>query len=141
MALAPLLGGRLRRRLLASQLVIDESVAVATAQPDPAATRRAFWITGLAVFVPWNAGTVAGWALTGAIDVAATGLDAAVPGAFVALLAPRMTTPAARASVFAGAAIALALTPVAPAGAPILLAAAGAGAGLLVDARARAAAR
>lgn len=136
-ALAPLLGGRLGRRLLASQLVIDECVAVATAQPDPAAARRAFWITGAAVFVPWNAGTVAGWGLTGAIDVRATGLDAAVPGAFVALLAPRMTSAAARASALGGAVIALALTPVAPPGVPILLAAAGAGAGLAVDARRR----
>ncbi len=134
-ALAPLLGGRLRRRLVAAQLVIDESVAVATAQPDPATARRAFWITGAAVFVPWNAGTVAGWALTGAIDVEATGLDAAVPGAFVALLAPRLTSPAARASALGGAAIALALTPVAPAGVPILLSAAGAGLGLLVGRR------
>jgi predicted branched-subunit amino acid permease len=133
-ALAPLLGGRLRRRLLACQLVIDESVAVATAQPHAAAARRAFWIAGLAVFVPWNAGTVAGWALTGSIDVAAIGLDAAVPATFVALLAPRVTTPAARASALAGAAVALALTPVAPAGVPILLAAAGAASGLLVRA-------
>ncbi|MGD9571456.1 MAG: AzlC family ABC transporter permease [Thermoleophilia bacterium] len=135
-ALAPLLGGRLGRRLLASQLVIDESVAVATAQPDPVSARRAFWITGLGVFLPWNAGTVAGWLLTDAIDVEATGLDAAIPGAFVALLAPRLTSRAAWTSALCGAGIALALTPVTAPGVPILLSAAGALAGLVVQARA-----
>ena len=137
-ALAPLLGGRLGTRLLASQLVIDESVAVATAQADARSARRAFWITGLGVFVPWNAGTVAGWALTDAIDVAATGLDAAIPGAFVALLAPRLGSAPARATALAGAAIALALTPVAAPGVPILLAALSALAGLAMEGRRRA---
>ncbi len=135
-ALAPLLGGRLGRRLLASQLVIDESVAVATAQPDAASARRAFWITGLGVFLPWNAGTIAGWLLTDAIDVEATGLDAAIPGAFVALLAPRLTSRAAWVAALGGAGIALALTPVTAPGVPILLSAAGALAGLVVQARA-----
>jgi len=140
-ALAPMLGGRLGRRLLASQLVIDESVAVATAQPDPATARRAFWLTGVAVFLPWNAGTVTGWLLTDAIDVAATGLDAAIPGAFVALLAPRLTHAPARVAALVGAGVALALTPVMPAGVPVVLAATGAAVGLWWQARtARAAA-
>ncbi|HMN99055.1 MAG TPA: AzlC family ABC transporter permease [Miltoncostaeaceae bacterium] len=127
--LAPLLRGPLWRRLLASQLIIDESAAVAAAQADPAAARRGFWTAGVAVFVLWNAGTVAGWFLTGAIDVEATGLDAAIPAAFVALLWPRLDTAPARVAAATGVAIALLATPVLPAGAPILLAALGALAG------------
>ncbi|MGE0027669.1 MAG: AzlC family ABC transporter permease [Thermoleophilia bacterium] len=127
--LAPLLRGPLWRRLLASQLIIDESAAVAAAQTDPAAARRGFWAAGLAVFVLWNAGTVAGWFLTGAIDVEATGLDAVIPAAFVALLWPRLDAAPARVAAGSGVAIALLATPVLPAGAPILLAALGALAG------------
>lgn len=127
--LAPLLRGPLWRRLLASQLIIDESAAVAAAQADPAAARRGFWTAGIAVFVLWNAGTVAGWFLTGAIDVEATGLDAAIPAAFVALLWPRLDTAPARVAAATGVAIALLAAPVLPAGAPILLAALGALAG------------
>ncbi len=127
--LAPLLPGPLRRRLLASQLIIDESTALAVAQTDPADARRGFWAAGIAVFVLWNAGTVAGWVLTGAIDVEATGLDAAIPAAFVALLWPRLDAAPARVAAATGAAIALLAAPVLPAGAPILLAALGALAG------------
>jgi predicted branched-subunit amino acid permease len=39
-----------RRRLPAAQFLIDESTAMALAQPDPADARRAFWATGLSVF-------------------------------------------------------------------------------------------
>jgi 4-azaleucine resistance transporter AzlC len=134
-ALAPILGGRLGRRLADSHLLIDESAALAAAQSDPADARRAFRTAGLAVLVLWNAGTVAGWLLTGSIDVEAIGLDVVIPAVFVALLAPRMGDGPSRVTALAGAAIALALTPVAPAGLPILLAAAGVGAGLLLARR------
>jgi 4-azaleucine resistance transporter AzlC len=127
--LAPLLSGPRWRRLLASHLIIDETAAVAAAQPDPAAARRGFWAAGVSVFVLWNAGTVAGWFLTGAIDVEATGLDAAIPAAFVALLWPRLDAAPARVAAGVGAATALLAVPLLPAGAPILLAALGALAG------------
>lgn len=138
--LAPLLRGPLGRRLLASHLVIDESTALATAQPDPASARRGFWAAGIAVFVLWNAGTIAGWFLTGAIDVEATGLDAAIPAAFVALVWPRLDRPSARLAAVVGAAVALLAAPVLPAGAPVLLAGLGAVAGWIWERRAGAAA-
>jgi 4-azaleucine resistance transporter AzlC len=137
-ALAPLLPRGLGRRLAASQFIIDQSAAVALGQPTPARARRAFWLTGLWVMVLWLAGTAAGWALTEAIDIRAIGLDAAIPAVFVALLVPRMRRPAEAATALCGAAIALALTPVAPAGVPILAASAGVLAGLAL-ARGRAA--
>src|SRR6185503_12462753 len=87
LSLAPVLRGRLRERALAAQLVIDESTAMAQAQDDPAAARRAFLATGVSVWVCWNAGTLAGALLGGGLgDPRALGLDAMFPAAFLALL-------------------------------------------------------
>src|SRR5262245_17462336 len=60
LSLAPILVGRLRVRALAAQLVIDESTAMARAQDDPGAARRAFLATGVSVWLCWNAGTLVG---------------------------------------------------------------------------------
>ena len=89
LTMAPILERGLGRRLVASQLVIDESTAMATAQPDVPSARRAFWATGLAIYVCWNVGTLIGALGGGAIGHPETfGLDAAVPAGFLALLVP-----------------------------------------------------
>jgi branched chain amino acid efflux pump len=125
-AVAPLLPGALRARLVAAHLVIDESTAMARAQADPPRARFAFWATGASVFVCWNAATVAGALIGRAIaDPAALGLDAVFPAAFVALLAPQLRSREARRAAVAGALIAAALVPIAPPGVPVLAAAAG----------------
>lgn len=125
---APLLGARGWRRMLAAHLTIDESTAVATAQPSPAATRAGFWWTGAGVFLLWNAFTLAGALLGDALgDPRRYGLDAAAGAAFLALLWPRLSGPgtgAVRVVAVAAAATALALTPLVPAGVPVLAAAA-----------------
>ena len=131
-ALAPLLPRRLGRRLAASQLIIDQSAAAALAEPRRDRAWRAFWLTGVWVLVLWLAGTAAGWALTGAIDIEAFGVDAAIPALFLALLAPRMRRPDEAATALAGGAIALALVPVTAPGIPILAASAGVVAGVVV---------
>ncbi len=125
-ALAPTFAGRrLGRRLLAAHWVIDESTAMATAQPPGRRREAAFYATGLAVFVCWNLGTLVGAVAGGAIgDPRAFGLDAAFPAGFVALVAPHLRTARGRAAAAAGAAIALVLVPLAPAGVPIIAAAA-----------------
>jgi predicted branched-subunit amino acid permease len=126
-AVAPLLPGSRRARLLAAHLVIDESTAMARAEPDRKRARLAFWATGASVFACWNAATIAGALIGRAIaDPAALGLDAVFPAAFVALLAPQIATRRARRAALAGAAIATALVPIAPAGVPMLAAAAAA---------------
>lgn len=132
LALAPVLGGSLPRRALAAHLLIDESSAMALAERDPAAARRAFWLTGMSVFVFWNLATVFG-ALAGSLigDPEALGLDAAFPAGFLALLGPLLDSRAARLSAVCGAVIALALLPFTPAGVPIIAAAAGVLGGLL----------
>jgi predicted branched-subunit amino acid permease len=124
LTLARDLDGSLGRRLVAAQLTIDESTAMASAQDDPDARRAAFWITGCAVFVCWNLGTLIGALAGEAIDPETYGLDAAFPAGFVAMLAPHLRTPMGRAVGIVGALICLALVPFAPIGVPILCASA-----------------
>jgi 4-azaleucine resistance transporter AzlC len=112
-----------RRRLPAAQFLIDESTAMALAQPDPDAGRFAFWATGLAVFACWNAGTLIG-AIFGSVlgDPATLGLDAVFPAAFLILLTALVRPTEGRVAAAVGALIALALIPLLAAGLPIVLA-------------------
>ena len=126
LSLASLLRGSRGRRALASQLVIDESTAMARAQDDPEVARGAFWFTGLSVFFFWNLGTLAGaLAGSGLGDPARYGLDAMFPAAFLALLAPQLRQRGAPAAALAGALIAVVLIPITPAGVPVLAASLG----------------
>jgi 4-azaleucine resistance transporter AzlC len=133
LSVAPILRGRLRDRALAAQLVIDESTAMARAENDPRAARRAFLATGLSVWVFWNAGTLVGALAGGGLgDPRTLGLDAMFPAAFLALLAPQLRRPGAPVAAVAGAMIAVALVPFAPAGVPVIAALAGVVPGVLV---------
>jgi 4-azaleucine resistance transporter AzlC len=132
LSLAPILRGRLPHRALAAQLVIDETTAMARAQDDPDAARRAFFATGVSVWVCWNLGTLAGAVLGGGLgDPRALGLDAMFPAAFLALLAPQLRRPGAPAAAAAGALIAVVLLPFAPVGVPVIAALAGVVPGVL----------
>jgi predicted branched-subunit amino acid permease len=112
------------RKIPAAHLTIDESTAVAIAQPEPAAQRLGFWGTGLSVFVLWNLSTILGAILGDALgDPKQYGLDAAAPAAFCALLWPRLKSGDARAVAVVAAVIALVVAPHAPAGIPVLVAA------------------
>jgi predicted branched-subunit amino acid permease len=123
MRLAPLLQVRGVRRVLAALGTIDESTAMAIAQKAPELSRVAFWWTFAGVFTFWNLSTLLG-ALAGSIvDPASFGLDAVVPAAFLALLAPRLRNGVLeRRIALAGAAIAAALIPFTPPGVPVLAA-------------------
>ena len=131
LSLASLLRGPFPRRAVAAQLVIDETTAMARAQDDEHDARGAFWLTGAAVFVCWNAGTLAGaLAGSGLGDPAKYGLDAMFPAAFLALLAPQLRQDGAVAAALAGALIAVVLLPLTPAGVPVIAASLGVLAGL-----------
>jgi predicted branched-subunit amino acid permease len=133
LSLASLLPERLRDRALLSQLVIDETTAMARAQNEPSAARHAFLVTGVSVWLGWNAGTLAGALLGGGLaDPRALGLDAMFPAAFLALLAPQLRRPGAPTAAIVGAMIAVALVPFAPAGVPVIAAVAGVVPGVLV---------
>jgi len=111
------------RRALAAHLVIDETTAMAVTHADRVQARRAFWLTGAAVFVCWNLATLIG-AFAGDLiaDPAALGLDAAFPAAFLALLAPKLRERPVLVAAVGGAAVALLATPYLPTGLPVLLA-------------------
>ena len=122
LALAPHLEGRLATRLIAAQLIVDESTAMTAAQTDVRHKRAAFWITGCSIYLYWNTGTLIGAILGSAIDPKTYGLDAAFPAAFVAMLWPSLRE---RRSVYAamiGATVCVALIPFTPVGVPILCA-------------------
>jgi hypothetical protein len=79
------------KRILAAQITIDESTAVATLQENDADRRRGFYITGIGVYIFWNLFTFLGALGASAIgDPSVWGLDAAVPAAFCGLIWPRL---------------------------------------------------
>jgi predicted branched-subunit amino acid permease len=123
LSLAPVLTGSRVARLLQSQLVIDESTAIAQAQATPGRARTAFLFTGLSVLVCWNAGTLAGALAGGGLgDPRALGMDAMFPAAFLALLSPQLRRPGAPRAAVIGALIAAALVTITPPGLPIVAA-------------------
>jgi len=124
LAVGGILGRGLAARLFGSHLMIDESVAFAMAQRDPARSSAAFWALGTGAYVVWNLGTLVGaLAGQGIGDTDAFGLDAAFPAALLALVLPSLRgNPRIRNAALLGAAVALATTPFLPAGVPVLLA-------------------
>ncbi len=127
--LADLLRLRGPRRLLAAQLTIDESTAMATGAP-PALAGLAFWATGGAVYVLWNLATLLGALGASVVDPRALGLDAAVGAAFLGLLAPQVRDRPALRVALGGAAVAAVAVPLTPPGVPVLLAGLAVGLGL-----------
>lgn len=117
------LDGTLGRRLIAAQLTIDESTAMATSQTERRSRSTAFWITGLSVYSFWNLGTLIGAIAGSSIDPATYGLDAAFPAGFVAMVAPHFSTQNGRLAGVIGALICFVTIPFLPVGLPILCAA------------------
>jgi predicted branched-subunit amino acid permease len=125
-AMGPALGGRWWQRAAASQLMIDESTAIGSAQTGLRWQRFGYLAGGLGVFAAWNLATALGASVVaGAGEVIETaGIDATIPAAFLALLWPRLRDRRQRGVAAGGAAIALATAPVLPAGLPVIAAAA-----------------
>ena len=125
-----LTGGPLRR-FFKAQLVIDESWAIA-ARGDGEFDGNQLIGAGIVLWLAWVLGTVIGVVGGEELgDPAALGLDAAFPALFLALLVPQLRTRRAVAAALLGAAIALALVPMTPAGVPIIAAAGAALIGLV----------
>ncbi len=111
-------------RPFAAQWVIDETTAVALAQPTRRAARIGFTVTGLSLYVLWNLTTLLGALGAEALgDTDGWGLDAAGPAVFLALLAPMLKTTGERAVAGIAVVLGLGLLPVLPAGVPVLVAA------------------
>ena len=115
-------GGR-ARRLAESQLIVDESWALS------GKSGRFEWPilvgSGLFLYVLWVGSTALGTVLGDALgDPNGLGLDAAFAALFLALLAPYLRGRRVLQAAGLAAAITLVLTPVSPAGVPIVAAAA-----------------
>jgi 4-azaleucine resistance transporter AzlC len=123
LAMARRLDGSIGKKLIAAQLTIDESTAMAAAQTDPVAQRTAFWVTGCSLYVFWNLGTLLGALVGTAIDPKTFGLDAAFPAAYVAMVWPLLRQRRSLLAAALGAAICVSLIPFVPVGIPILCAA------------------
>jgi predicted branched-subunit amino acid permease len=115
-------------RVVGTHLITDESVAFALRQDGRARRRAAFWTCGIALFVIWNATVLLGVVLGGALhDTSAFGLDSTFPAVMLALALPTLTSRTIKVAAGTGAVIAVALTPVLPAGLPLLAALGGLG--------------
>lgn len=111
-------------RPFAAQWVIDETSAVALAQPDRASARLGFTVTGASLYALWNLTTFLGGLGAAALgDPADWGLDAAGPAVFLALLAPMLRGRSERATAALAVPLALVCLPLLPAGVPVLVAA------------------
>ena len=110
-------------RMLGPHVITDESVAFALRQDSPEGRRSAFWACGVSLFVFWNVAVLLGVVLGSAMrNTNAFGLDATFPAVMLALALPTLTSRPTRIAAGTGAVIAVALTPVLPAGLPLLAA-------------------
>jgi 4-azaleucine resistance transporter AzlC len=122
-AVADVTEGHWWTRLLGAHITTDESVAFALRASDPRQRRLAFWACGGALFAAWNVSAALGaMAGTAIHNVNALGLDATFPSVLLALALPALTDRRTRAAAGTGAAAAVVLTPVLPAGLPVLAA-------------------
>ena len=121
-ALAPSLRGGPLLRALQGQTVVDASWVMAN-EGEGHFDRHFLFGATAAQYATWLGGTAAGALGGGALgDPQALGLDAIFPAFFLALLLPELRDERSRAVALAGALIALALVPLAPAGVPVLVA-------------------
>ena len=130
LSIAGTIGPRGFRRIIAAQLTIDESTAVSGSRKGLAEQRKGFWLTGIAVFVFWNAATILGAFIGQQIgDPKTFGLDAAAAAALFALVWPRLQNSIGAALAVSSVVGSLLFSLVLPSGPPVLL---GAGVAVLV---------
>lgn len=123
-SVAPVLRGSLIHRLLASQLIVDESWAISH-RGGGHFDRERLLAAGLLLYAAWVGGTAVGLLGGDALgDPQRLGLDAAFPALFLGLLVGQVGSRRAAAAALLGAAIAIALVPLTPPGVPIIAASA-----------------
>ena len=111
-SVAPALAGPWWSRLLRAQLVVDETWAL-SADGRGGHDAKIIVGAGVVLYAAWVVGTVVGVLFGDDRRSARWGLDAAFPALFLALV-PNLDRPHAKQAAILGAAIALALTPIAP---------------------------
>jgi 4-azaleucine resistance transporter AzlC len=125
MTIARTFRGGVPRRFVESQLVVDESWALAGGGGERF-DRGVFLGVAVGLWFAWVGGTAVGTGLGGIVDdTSAFGLDGAFAALFLALLLSQLKSRRAVAAALAGAAIAAVLVPFTPPGVPIIAATAG----------------
>lgn len=129
LSVAPVLRGNVFFRFVQSQLVIDESWAVAN-RGGGVIDRGTLIGAGLALYAAWFLGTLAG-VLGGDLigDPEDFGLDVTIPALFLVLFVPQVQDRRPLVAGLVGFTIAIVLVPFTPAGVPIVAASLGALAG------------
>src|SRR5437764_4439206 len=123
-SVADLFAGRTPKRLVQSQLIVDESWAIA-ARGGGRFERGVLLGAGLLLYPCWVGGTALGVLGGGFLgNPEELGLDAAFPALFLALLLPQLSGRESIAAAVGAAALALALVPFTPVGIPIVAASA-----------------
>jgi 4-azaleucine resistance transporter AzlC len=129
-AMGPFLSRRPLARAAQAQALVDASFALSS-RGDGTYDRGILFGATLPQFFAWSSGTVVGVLGGGALgDPSAFGLDAVFPAFFLVLLAGEARGREPLTAAILGGAIALALTPFAPPGVPVLVASAAALIGL-----------
>ena len=124
-SIAPAFHGSLPRRLLQSQLIVDETWAM-TIRRKGGFVLQVLLGAGAVLYLCWNVGTALGLILGNVIsDPNDLGLDAAFAALFLALLVPQLRGRREVTAAMLGGGIALALIPFVPVGVPIVAGAAG----------------
>ena len=124
LTVAPSMRGSLLGRLVQSQLIVDESWALAQVGGGRV-DRRLLVGAGVLFYVGWVGGTAVGALGSGFLgDPERYGLDAAFPALFLALLVRQLASRQDVAAALLAAAIALALVPISSPGVPIIAASA-----------------
>lgn len=110
--------GRGWRAAVGAHLVNDETVALASAEPDGRSRRLTFWASGIALFVCWPLGAWLGAALGQVVqDPATLGLDAAFPAVILAVVLPALRDRRVIVAALVAAGVAIGVAPWVPAGA------------------------
>jgi 4-azaleucine resistance transporter AzlC len=123
-SVADLFAGSAPKRLVQSQLIVDESWAIAS-RGGGRFERGVLLGAGVLLYACWVGGTALGVLGGGFLgDPERLGLDAAFPALFLALLLPQLTGGRSMVAALAGAGLALALVPLTPVGLPIVAASA-----------------
>src|SRR5438067_3706829 len=121
-SVADLFAGSAPKRLVQSQLIVDESWAIA-ARGGGRFERGVLLGAGLLLYPCWVGGTALGVLGGGFLgNPEELGLDAAFPALFLALLLPQLSGRESIAAAVGAAALALALVPFTPVGLPIVAA-------------------
>ena len=125
LSMAPVIGPRGLFRVLAAQLTIDESTAVSMSRENLKERKLGFWLTGISVFVFWNAATILGAFIGERIgDPKTFGLDAAAAAALFALIWPRIQKSAGAIIALVAIVSSVLFSLVLPSGPPVLVGAA-----------------